>query len=105
MNSFQNESHSGIKWIAPKSEHPKKLGSVPVSGKQPTYPSPNTTFCPKRDTNVDVELGERQVGSFPETLTDPKIKSCFCGMKWLEIVISIPHWNAKFIARLPPAFK
>ena len=26
-------------------------------------------------------------------------------MKWLEIVISIPHWNAKSIAGLPPEFK
>ena len=58
INSFQNESHSSIKWIAPKSEHPKKLGSVQVSGKQPIYPSPNPTFCPKWDAHVNIELGE-----------------------------------------------
>ena len=26
--------------------------------KLPTYPSPNPTFCPKWDANVNVELGE-----------------------------------------------
>ena len=27
----------------------KKSGSMYVSGKLPTYPSPNLTFCPKRE--------------------------------------------------------
>ena len=39
-----------------------------VSGKLPTYPSPNPTFCPKREVSVNVGLWEGfQVGSFPET--------------------------------------
>ena len=33
----------------------------------PTYPSPNPTFCPKEEVSVNVDLGEGQVGSFPET--------------------------------------
>ena len=33
-----------------------------------TYPSPNPTFCPKGEVSVNnVDLGEGQVGSFPET--------------------------------------
>ena len=32
--------------------------SIHPSGKLPTYPSPNPTFCPKWDTNVNVESGE-----------------------------------------------
>ena len=31
---------------------------VQVSGKLPTYPSPNPTFCPKGEVSVNVDLGE-----------------------------------------------
>ena len=33
-------------------------GSVKVSGKLPTYPSPNPTFCLKWEVSVNVGLGE-----------------------------------------------
>ena len=32
--------------------------SIQVSGKLPTYPFPNPTFCPKWEVNVNTELGE-----------------------------------------------
>ena len=47
-----------------------------VSGKLPTYPCPNLTFCPKRELSVNVRFGEGQVGSFPETYIDPQ-ELCF----------------------------
>ena len=34
------------------------IGSVVVSGNLPTYPSSNLTFCPKKEPNVNVSLGE-----------------------------------------------
>ena len=40
-------------------------GSIKVSGKLPTYPSPKPSFCPKWD---NVGFGEGQVVSYPETL-------------------------------------
>ena len=46
-------------------------GSLYVSGRLPTYPSPKPTFCPKGEESVNVGLGEGQVGSFPETYNDP----------------------------------
>ena len=42
-----------------------------VSGKLPTYPSPNVTLCPKREVSVNVRIGEGWEGSFPETYIDP----------------------------------
>ena len=42
-----------------------------VSGKLPTYPSPNLTFFPKREVRVDVRFGKGWVSSFPETYIDP----------------------------------
>ena len=33
-------------------------GSLYVSGKLPTYPSPKPTFSPKREVSVNVGLGE-----------------------------------------------
>ena len=41
-----------------------KNGSIKVSGKLPTYPSPNPAFCPKWEVSVDADLGEGYVGSF-----------------------------------------
>ena len=35
------------------------IESMYVSGKLPTYPSPNQTFCPKREVSVNVRFGER----------------------------------------------
>ena len=46
------------------------FGSMYVSGKLPTYPSPNLTFCPKREVNVNVSFGDGWVGSFAETFID-----------------------------------
>ena len=34
------------------------IGSMYVSGKLPTYPSPNLTFCPKREVSVNVRFGD-----------------------------------------------
>ena len=47
------------------------IGSMYVSGKLPTYPSPNVIFCPKQEVSVNVRFGEGWVGSFPETYIDP----------------------------------
>ena len=44
-------------------------GSVKVSGKLPTYPSPNPTLILTSHFGQNVGLGEGLVGSFPETLT------------------------------------
>ena len=33
-------------------------GSIQISGKLPTYPSPNPTFFPKWEVSVTVDLGE-----------------------------------------------
>ena len=35
-----------------------EFGSLYISGKLPTFPSPKTTFCPKWEVTVDVGLGE-----------------------------------------------
>ena len=45
----------------------KGFGSLYVSGKLPTYPSPKPIFCPKWEVSVNVELGKGLVVSFPET--------------------------------------
>ena len=42
-------------------------GSITVSGKLPTYPSPKPTFCPKWEESANAGLREGWVGSFPET--------------------------------------
>ena len=42
------------------------FGTIQVTGKLPTYPSPKPTFCRKSETSVSVDLGEGQVGSFSE---------------------------------------
>ena len=34
------------------------LGSLYISGKLPTYPSPKATFSPKKGVSVDVKLGK-----------------------------------------------
>ena len=58
------------------------FGSMYVSGKLPTYPSPNLTFCPKRELSVNVRFGEGKVGSFPETYTDP---NCFLMLSRMSV--------------------
>ena len=42
-------------------------GSITVSGKLSTYPSPKPAFCPKWKESANVGLREGWVGSFPET--------------------------------------
>ena len=37
---------------------PTKPGSIKVSGKLPTYPSPKPSFCPKWEASINVTLGE-----------------------------------------------
>ena len=49
----------------------KILGSMYVSGKLTTYPSPRPTFCPKWEEKVNVWLGEGKVVIFPEKYIDP----------------------------------
>ena len=44
---------------------PEFFGSLYVSGKLLTYPSPKPTFSPKWEVSVNVGLGEGWVGSFP----------------------------------------
>ena len=64
--------HSDMEYIPEKCKQTEHLGSMVVSRKLPTYPSPNLTFCPKKEVSVNVRLGERQVDSFPETIIDPE---------------------------------
>ena len=45
-----------------------------VSGKLPTYPSPNLTLTLTSRFGQNVRFGEGWVGSFPETYIDPKIE-------------------------------
>ena len=47
------------------------LGSISVSGQLPTFPSPNPTLTLTCCQLTVVELGEGQVGSCPDTDTDP----------------------------------
>ena len=50
-------------------------GSLCLSGKLPTYPSPKPTFSPKREVSVNVGLGKGQVGSLTSsTVSDGSIK-------------------------------
>ena len=49
----------------------KKTGSMFVSGKLPTYPSPNLTFTLTSCFGQNVRFGEGYVDSFPETYIDP----------------------------------
>ena len=50
----------------------KKNGSLNVSRKLPTYPSPKPTLTLTSHFGQNVGLGEGQVGSFSETYNDPK---------------------------------
>ena len=45
-------------WALEIENHGKILGSLYVSGKVPTYPSPKPTFCPKWEESVNGGLGE-----------------------------------------------
>ena len=46
------------------------LGSLYVSGKLPTYPSPKLTLTLTSHSGKNVGLGEGSVGSFPEMYND-----------------------------------
>ena len=50
-------------------------GSLYISRKLPTYPSPKPTFCPKWEVSVKVGLGEGKVSSFSGTYNDQSV-SC-----------------------------
>ena len=52
--------------------HGKKTGSIKVSGKLPTYPSPKPTLSLTSHLGQNVGLGEGYVSSFPKTKIDPK---------------------------------
>ena len=57
-------------WSAVKLKHSpsrKFYGSITVSEKLSTYPSPKPAFCPKWKESANVGLREGWVGSFPET--------------------------------------
>ena len=49
------------------------LGSISVSGQQPTYLSPNPSAVNWWQVRVNVGLGEGQVGSCLDTDIDPNI--------------------------------
>ena len=49
-----NHNFSGMK----VKNLPRIYGSIHVSGKLATYPSPNLTFCPKREVSVNFRFGE-----------------------------------------------
>ena len=68
LNHPQHHRHSHEK----KKE--RKTGSIYVSGKLPTYPSPKLTLTLNSQLRQNDGLGEGQVGSFPKTLIDPKNK-------------------------------
>ena len=48
--------------LSPKSDqnqfYPNDIQSIKVSGKLPTYHSPNPIFCPKWEVSVNVDLGK-----------------------------------------------
>ena len=46
-------------------------GSLNVSAKLHTYPSPKPTFFPRREVSVNAGLGEGKVRSFSDTYYDP----------------------------------
>ena len=52
-----------------------KSGSIKVSGKLPTYLSPNSTLTSASHLRQNVGLEEGLVGSFPEILIDQKLTS------------------------------
>ena len=55
-----------------------------VSGKLPTYPCPNLTFCPKKEVSFNVKfIGDEWVGSFPEMTTDLK-NQCFMNIEFKQ---------------------
>ena len=56
-----------------------KAGPMYVSGKLPTYPSPNLTLILSSRFGQNVRLGEGWVGNFPETYIDPK-SACYVHM-------------------------
>ena len=53
----------------------RKFRLIEVSGKLPTFPSPKPSFFPKWEVSVIVSLGAGFLGSFSETLIDPKVLS------------------------------
>ena len=58
-----------------KKDNPVNQSKLEIDGrfwKLAAYPSPNLTFCPKKEVSANVRLGEGWVGSFPEAIIDPK---------------------------------
>ena len=56
LSLFQTLLH--FKFIASMELRYKQVGPLYVSGKLPTYPSPDPTFCPKGKVRVNVGLWE-----------------------------------------------
>ena len=54
-----------------KVERYRKVGSISVSGKLPTYPSPNPTLTLTCYQLTVVELEEGKMASCPDTKIDP----------------------------------
>ena len=54
-----------------KVERYRKVGSISVSGKLPTYPSPNPTLTLTCYQLTVVELEEGKMASCPDTEIDP----------------------------------
>jgi len=54
-----------------RGRHSRQVGSLFVSGKLPTYPSPKSTLNLTSHLGQNVGLGEGQVGSSPDTYNDP----------------------------------
>ena len=60
----------GPRAVSPDKE--AKAGSMVFSGKLPTYPSRNLTLTLTSFFGQNVRFGEGEVGSFSETIMDPK---------------------------------
>ena len=71
------------------------IGSVKVSGKLPTYPSPNPTLILTSHFGQNVGLGEGWVGSFPETLNDSLYLSRSLLM-WYDHLSEVCNWLPVF---------
>ena len=58
-----------------------------VSGKLPTYPSPNLTLNLTSHFGRNVRFEEGKVGSFPETYIDPKMLYILQGAGNIQILV------------------
>ena len=57
-------------WGRGRGRHSREVGSLYVTGKLPTYPSPKPTLTLTSNLGQNVSLGEEQVGSFPAMYND-----------------------------------